>query len=162
MRVFLTLAALLAVIGRLGVYKVGPAGDEPEMQISRDGDRPAHPGPPQGVFTGDVMMKPLFGPAGCSKVHAGQLSFSAGARSYWHSHPAGQRLIVTSGTGWIQQWGGAKQLIKTGDVIWTPPGVKHWHGATSSTEMSHIAIQEEVDGRFVDLMENVSDEQYLG
>lgn len=82
--------------------------------------------------------------------------------SAWHTHPAGQRLIVTSETGWVQQWGDARHEISTGDVVWTPPGVKHWHGATSNGEMTHIAIQEEVDGRFVDWMEKVSDEEYLG
>jgi quercetin dioxygenase-like cupin family protein len=78
----------------------------------------------------------------------------------WHSHPAGQTLIVTSGTGWVQEWGGQKQAIQPGDVVWTPPGVKHWHGATANEGMTHIAMQEHVDGKVVEWMEQVSSEQY--
>ncbi|KQH81327.1 hypothetical protein AO501_07000 [Mycobacterium gordonae] len=131
------------------------------MQITHEGDRPAMVGPVQ-FFTGDVTMKQLFGPAGSSKAHGGQLTFAAGARSVWHTHPAGQRLIVIEGSGWVQQWGGDRRQINSGDVIWTPAGIKHWHGATASSAMTHIAIQDEVDGRFVDWLEQVSDEQYLG
>ncbi|KZS69825.1 (R)-mandelonitrile lyase [Mycobacterium pseudokansasii] len=160
MRGVLTLAALVAAYGRLGVFKASPGGGETDMRISREGDRPGGPGPQQ-FFTGDVVLKPLFGPVGSANSFGGQLTFAAGARSVWHTHPAGQTLIVTSGTGWVQQWGGMRQQINPGDVIWTPPGVKHWHGATPSGEMTHIAIQEEVDGRFVDWLEKVSDEQYL-
>jgi len=134
---------------------------EPDMQITHEGERPAMPGPEQ-FFTGGVTMKQLFGPAGSSKSHAGQLTFAAGARSVWHTHPAGQRLIVVEGTGWVQQWGGARQEINPGDVVWTPAGIKHWHGATDSSSMTHIAIQDEVEGRFVDWLEQVSDDQYLG
>ncbi len=134
---------------------------EPEMQITHEGDRPAMVGPVQ-FFTGDVTMKQLFGPAGSSKAHGGQLTFAAGARSVWHTHPAGQRLIVIEGSGWVQQWGGDRRQINSGDVIWTPAGIKHWHGATASSAITHIAIQDEVDGRFVDWLEQVSDEQYLG
>lgn len=133
---------------------------QPEMQITHEADRPAMDGPAQ-FFTGDVTMKQLFGPAGSSKAHGGQLTFAAGARSVWHTHPAGQRLIVTEGTGWVQQWGGPRQQINPGDVVWTPAGVKHWHGATPGTAMTHIAIQDEVDGRFVDWLEQVSDDDYL-
>lgn len=139
---------------------VDPAGDATSMRISRDDARPPSPGP-QTFFTGDVTMKPLFGPVGAANAFAGQLTFAPSARSAWHTHPAGQTLIVTSGTGWVQQWGGVRQQINPGDVIWTPPGVKHWHGATTSGEMTHIAIQEELDGRFVDWLEKVSDEQYF-
>ena len=88
------------------------------------------------------------------------MSFAPGARSAWHTHPLGQILIVTDGTGWIQQWGGPVEEIRTGDVIWIPPGVKHWHGATATTSMTHIAIQEQLNGRVVDWMEKVTDEQY--
>lgn len=160
MRGIVTLAAFVAAYSRLGVFKLGPTGAEEAMRISRDGDRPATPGPHE-FFTGDVTVKPLFGPAGSANAFGGQLTFAAGARSVWHTHPAGQTLIVTAGTGWIQQWGGDRQQINPGDVIWTPAGVKHWHGATPSGELTHIAIQEMVDGRFVDWLEKVSDEQYL-
>jgi quercetin dioxygenase-like cupin family protein len=88
------------------------------------------------------------------------VSFEPCARSAWHTHPAGQTLIVTSGVGWIQEWGGQKREIRAGDVIWTPPGAKHWHGATAASPMTHIAIQEHVNGKVVDWMEQVSDEQY--
>jgi quercetin dioxygenase-like cupin family protein len=91
---------------------------------------------------------------------SGLVTFAPGARSAWHTHPAGQLLIVTSGTGWVQEEGGEKREIKPGDVIWTPPGVKHWHGATATTSMGHIAITSVVDGKNVDWAEKVSDEQY--
>ncbi|MCV7075989.1 (R)-mandelonitrile lyase [Mycobacterium szulgai] len=159
MRRILMLATFLAAIARFGLFKTS-SGDEADMRISRDDERPAMPGP-QEFFTGDVTMKPLFGPADSSDAHGGQLTFAAGARSAWHTHPAGQRLIVTSGTGWIQQWGSDRQQINPGDVIWTPAGVKHWHGATSSAPMTHIAIQDEVAGRYVDWLEKVSDDEYL-
>lgn len=161
MRGILTLAAFVAAYAGLGLFKASPSGVGAGMRISRDGDRPGRPGP-EKYFTGDVIMKPLFGPAGSSTVFGGQITYSACARTLWHSHPAGQTLIVTSGTGWVQEWGGAKQEVHPGDVIWTPPGVKHWHGATTSGEMTHIAIQGTVDGSFIDCMEKVSDEQYLG
>jgi quercetin dioxygenase-like cupin family protein len=90
-----------------------------------------------------------------------EVTFTPCARTAWHTHPAGQTLIVTTGTGWIQQWGGQKHSIKPGDVIWTPPGVKHWHGATDGSAMTQIAIQDSVDGKPVDWLENVTDEQYL-
>jgi quercetin dioxygenase-like cupin family protein len=140
---------------------VSPGKSADGMTVSRDNSRPASPGP-QAFFTGDVTMKPLFGPAGSANAFGGHLTFAPSARSAWHTHPAGQTLIVTSGTGWVQQWGGERQQINPGDVVWTPPGVKHWHGATSSDEMTHIAIQEAVDGRFVDWLEKVTDEQYSG
>ena len=108
-------------------------------------------------------MKPLFSPHDLvTTTGGGQVTFSPCARSAWHTHPAGQTLIVTSGTGWVQQWGGERQQMNTGDVVWTPPGVKHWHGATDVDTVTHIAIQDTVDGRNVDWMEQVSDQQYFG
>ena len=105
-------------------------------------------------------MDPQFGALDQSRVSAGHVMFEPGARSAWHTHPAGQILIVTSGTGWVQEWNGQKREIKPGDVIWTPPGVRHWHGATATNAMSHLAIQESVDGKNVEWMEQVSDDQY--
>lgn len=131
------------------------------MEISRQEARPASEGPAE-TFTGRVSVKPLFGPNDVRTASAGHVTFSPCARSAWHTHPAGQTLIVTAGTGWVQEWGGHKQQINPGDVIWTPPGVKHWHGATDTETMTHIAIQDSVDGRNVDWMEHVSDGQYLG
>jgi len=111
-------------------------------------------------FTGDVTVKPLFDPNGVRTFGSAEVSFTPCARTAWHTHPAGQTLVVTSGTGWIQQWDGAKQAINPGDVIWTPPGVKHWHGATDTTSMTHLAIQASVDGSPVDWMEHVTDAEY--
>jgi quercetin dioxygenase-like cupin family protein len=121
--------------------------------------RPSTNGPAEN-FTGSVLVEPLFAPTAHTRGSAASVTFSPCARSAWHSHPAGQTLIVTSGRGWVQEWGGSRKEIKVGDVIWTPPGVKHWHGATAGDEMTHIAIQEQVQGKVVDWMEHVSDEQY--
>lgn len=112
------------------------------------------------TFTGSVDVEFLFRieePASGARVN-----FAPGARTAWHSHPLGQTLIVTEGTGWTQEWGGGIREIQVGDVILVPPNVKHWHGATATTDMSHIAIQESLNGSPVDWMEPVSDEQYLG
>ncbi|KMM95136.1 (R)-mandelonitrile lyase [Pseudomonas lini] len=137
------------------------AADEPEntMQIARNGEQPSVLGSSSN-FVGTVRVDPLFAARPPSRVTAGAVTFQPGARSAWHTHPAGQNLIVTSGVGWIQQEGGEKIVIKPGDVIWTPPGVKHWHGATNSTGMTHLAIQEVQDGKNVEWLEPVTDEQY--
>ena len=111
-------------------------------------------------FTGAVQVQELFPADDPSRTSGGKVTFEPGARSAWHTHPLGQILIVTDGTGWVQQWGGPIEEIRKGDVIWIPPGVKHWHGATPTTAMTHIAIQESLDGKVVDWMEHVSDEQY--
>ncbi|MFG1931130.1 cupin domain-containing protein [Mycobacterium sp. NPDC048908] len=130
------------------------------MEISADESRPAADGPAD-TFTGQVSVKPLFGPNAVRTFSSAHVTFTPCARTAWHTHPAGQTLVVTARTGWIQQWGGDKLEINPGDVIWTPPGVKHWHGATDSNTMSHIAIQDSVDGKPVDWLEHVTDDQYL-
>ncbi|WP_191833314.1 cupin domain-containing protein [Pseudomonas fluorescens] len=130
-----------------------------KMTITPNGSQPSARGAAE-YFTGSVRVDPLFGPTAPSRTSGGHVTFDAGARSAWHTHPLGQTLIVTAGTGWTQEWGGEKQVIKPGDVVWCPPGVKHWHGATATTGMSHIAIQEVLDGKNVEWMEHVSDEQY--
>lgn len=129
------------------------------MDISRQDTRSPSAGPAE-TFTGEVSVTPLFGTNDVRTISAAEVTFKPCARSAWHTHPGGQTLIVTSGTGWVQEWGGRKQRINSGDVIWTPPGVKHWHGATGSDTMTHIAIQGTVDGRNVDWMEHVTDDQY--
>jgi quercetin dioxygenase-like cupin family protein/quinol monooxygenase YgiN len=129
------------------------------MRVQRSGSQPTSKGPTAN-FTGTVTVVPLFQATEHRHASAASVSFAPNARSAWHSHPAGQTLIVTSGTGWVQQWGGEKQEIHVGDVIWTPPGVKHWHGATSTTAMTHTAMQEGVDGKVVEWMEHVTDAQY--
>jgi quercetin dioxygenase-like cupin family protein len=111
-------------------------------------------------FTGSVRVEPLFGAHAPSTASGAAVTFEPGARSAWHTHPAGQLLIVTAGVGRIQQAGGPVQEIGPGDVIWTPSGVKHWHGATPNTAVTHTAIQEAVNGKNVEWMEKVSDEQY--
>jgi quercetin dioxygenase-like cupin family protein len=103
----------------------------------------------------------LFEPPPPARLAALSVTFEPGARTAWHTHPLGQTLVVTSGCGWTQCWGEARQEIRAGDVIWCPPGTKHWHGATSTTAMTHIAILEKLDGKAVDWMEKVSEEQYL-
>jgi quercetin dioxygenase-like cupin family protein len=155
-----TLAAIVAAAASFSLYKATPAGADEAMEISPDESRPATQGSAD-TFTGQVSVKPLFNPNALRTTSAAEVTFTPCARTAWHTHPAGQTLIVTTGTGWIQRWGGQKQSIKPGDVVWTPPGVKHWHGATDSSAMTHIAIQDSVDGRPVDWLEHVTDEQYL-
>ncbi len=113
-------------------------------------------------FTGSVSIKPLYNPNPASNGGAGQVTFEAGARTAWHTHPAGQRLIVTAGSGWVQEWGGERHDITAGDVVWFAPGVKHWHGASSTEAMTHIAVQDTVDGSNADWLEQVTDTQYEG
>jgi quercetin dioxygenase-like cupin family protein len=131
------------------------------IQIMPGGSRPTSKGAAP-TFTGPVSIAPLFGMKDQTRITVGHVTFEPGARAAWHTHPAGQILIVTDGTGWVQQWGGKKSEMKAGDVVWIPPSVKHWHGATKTNAMTHIAIQEMVDGRNVDWMEAVSDEQFGG
>jgi quercetin dioxygenase-like cupin family protein len=145
-------AASLALLGAAPAYAQ-------TMQISPNGSRPSTKGAAEH-FTGSVIVEPLFGANDNMRSTGGRVTFEPGARSAWHTHPAGQILIVTSGTGWVQEEGGEKREIKPGDVIWTPPGVKHWHGATATNSMSHIAITNMVDGKNVEWMEKVGDEQY--
>src|SRR4030088_2872454 len=111
-------------------------------------------------FTGSVRVQSLFDANKPARSTGGLVTFQPGARSAWHTHPLGQTLIVTDGVGWIQQSGGPVQVIRKGDVVWIPAGVKHWHGATPTTTMTHIAFQEQLDGRAVDWLEKVTDEQY--
>ena len=111
-------------------------------------------------FTGSVQVQELFPAYDPSRTSGGKVTFEPGARSAWHTHPLGQILIVTDGTGWVQQWGGPIEEIRKGDVVRIPAGVKHWHGATPSTAMTHIAIQEQLNGKAVEWMEKVTDEQY--
>jgi quercetin dioxygenase-like cupin family protein len=129
------------------------------MQITRAGSQPSRQGPAEN-FTGAVRVDPLFPAREPGRVSAGSVTFEPGARTAWHTHPLGQSLIITSGLGWVQREGGPIEDVRPGDVVWFPPGLKHWHGATPTTAMTHIAIQEALDGKNVDWMEKVSDEQY--
>jgi quercetin dioxygenase-like cupin family protein len=129
------------------------------MEITRSGSQPSRKGPAE-YFTGSARIDPLFQAPDPARVSGGSVTFEPGARTAWHTHPLGQTLIVTSGCGWVQREGGPIEEIRPGDVIWFPPGEKHWHGATPTTAMTHIAIQESLNGKNVDWMEKVSDEQY--
>lgn len=129
------------------------------MEIYRNGARPAVNGPAD-TFTGAVRIEPVFDANQTSAVSAARVTFAPGARSAWHTHPKGQRLIVTEGVGWTQVEGGPVEEIRVGDVVWCPPGIRHWHGATPTASMTHIAIQEAVDGTPVKWMEHVTDKQY--
>ena len=129
------------------------------MKITRAGSQASLKGPAEW-FTGTVRVDPLFQAAEPGRVGGGHVTFEPGARSAWHTHPLGQTLIVTSGLGWAQAEGGPIEEIRPGDVIWFPAGLKHWHGATPTTAMTHIAITESLDGKNADWMEKVSDEQY--
>jgi len=129
------------------------------MEIKRSGSRPAIDGPPD-CFTGTVRVHSLLDAPAPARVCSALVSFEPGARTVWHTHPLGQTLIVTSGIGWLQREGGAIEEVKPGDVIWFEPGEKHWHGASATIGMSHIAIQEARDGSPVDWLEPVSEAQY--
>ena len=131
------------------------------MEIARAGSRKLDRGPAD-YFTGVVRIERLFDRSEPARVAAASVTFEPGARTAWHTHPLGQTLIVTAGRGWAQRWGGPREEIGVGDVISFPPGEKHWHGATATAAMTHIAIQEKLDGQAVEWLEQVSDEQYLG
>jgi quercetin dioxygenase-like cupin family protein len=130
------------------------------MKITRNGAQPSGRGP-EAWFTGTVRVDPLFQAEEPARVAAASVTFEPGARTAWHTHPLGQTLIVTAGVGRAQREGGPVEEIRPGDVVWFPPGEKHWHGAAPTTAMTHIAIQEKLDGKMVDWMEHVSDAHYL-
>ena len=139
----------------------GIAGQEEAsaMQIIRSGTQPFRKGQPE-FFTGAVRVDPLASVRAPSRVAASYVTFEPGARTAWHTHPLGQTLVVAAGVGWVQQEGKPVEEIRPGDVVWIPPGVKHWHGAAATTGMTHIAITESLDGKNSEWMEKVSDEQY--
>jgi quercetin dioxygenase-like cupin family protein len=157
----LTLTALsfFAIAAAYSDEKKPPTDAGKKIEIARVGSQPSTKGKTE-YFTGSVRIDPLFSAIDPSRVSGGSVTFEPGARSAWHTHPAGQILIVTAGCGWVQQWGEKIQEMRPGDVIRIPPGVKHWHGATATTSVTHIAIQEAVNGKAVDWLEKVSDEEY--
>src|SRR4051812_23635647 len=150
---------LLAAMALILVHASSASMSAQTVSVLKNGSRPSQKGPPE-YFTGSVRIDPLFDPQAPARAASAWVTFEPGARTAWHTHPAGQRLIVTSGLGWVQQWRGRTEEIRPGDVVWIPPGVKHWHGATPTTAMSHIAIQETIEGKAVEWMEQVTDEQY--
>jgi quercetin dioxygenase-like cupin family protein len=130
------------------------------MDIKRNGSQASLPGPAE-YFTGTVRIDPLFVAGPPARAVGVSVTFEPGARTAWHTHPLGQTLVVTAGCGRVQRWGGPVEEIRPGDVIWFAPGEKHWHGAAPTTAMTHLAVQEQLDGKTADWMEPVSDEQYL-
>ena len=129
------------------------------MEIKRSGSQPSGKGPAE-YFTGQVRIDPLFAPPEPARVAMALVTFEPGARTAWHTHPLGQTLIITAGCGWVQRKGGEIEEVRQGDVVWFAAGEKHWHGAKATTAMSHIAIQEKLNGSPVDWMEQVSEEEY--
>jgi quercetin dioxygenase-like cupin family protein len=129
------------------------------MQITKVGSKPSAKGPGDW-FTGAVRIDPLFDPNNSRRSAAANVTFEPGARTAWHTHPLGQTLIITSGHGWVQREGGSIEEVFSGDVVWFEPNEKHWHGATATNGMSHIAIQENLNGKLVDWMEKVTEEDY--
>ncbi len=142
-----------------GAPPVASSEDSQTISITRSGSQPSAKGPAE-YFTGSVRVDPLFKANDPSRTSGALVTFEPGARTVWHAHPLGQILIVTAGAGWVQQWGAPIEEIRQGDVVRIPPGQKHWHGATATTGMTHNAIQEYLDGKVVEWMEKVSDEQY--
>jgi quercetin dioxygenase-like cupin family protein len=132
---------------------------EDSMEITRCGSTPTRRGPAD-YFTGTVWQDPIIEAPAPALIRGAQVSFEPGARTAWHTHPLGQTLHVVSGAGRVQTWGGPVQEIRAGDTVWIPPNEKHWHGAAPTTGMVHIALQEALDGKHVEWMEHVSDEQY--
>lgn len=131
------------------------------MNIDRIGDRPSTPGAPE-YFTGSVRLDPLFQAPEPARAMGASVTFEPGARTAWHTHPLGQTLVVVSGCGLVQRRGGPIETVRPGDVVWFPPGEKHWHGATATVAMTHVAIQEALDGTAVEWLEHVSDAEYAG
>ena len=131
------------------------------MEIKKSGSQPSGRGPAD-YFTGTVRVDPLFQAPDPARVRGASVTFEPGARTAWHTHPLGQTLIITSGRARVQSWGGPVEEVQSGDVVWFPPGEKHWHGATPAAAMTHIAIQEALGDKTVDWMEKVSDDQYDG
>lgn len=136
-----------------------PAASAGEQRIIHAGEQASIAGPEQ-FFTGRVRIDPVWQADDHLNASGGLVTFEPGARSAWHTHPAGQRLLVTAGVGLVQEWGQPLQVIRPGDVVWCPPGVKHWHGAAPNTGMTHLAVTPSLDGKNVNWMEKVSDEQY--
>jgi quercetin dioxygenase-like cupin family protein len=148
-----------AVANSMGCSPKGRLFRNTKMEIKRSGSQPSGKGPSEW-FTGAVRIDPLFQAPDPALVQGASVTFEPSARTAWHTHPLGQTLIITSGCGRAQRWGGPIEEIRPGDVVWFAPGEKHWHGAAPTTAMTHIAIQEKLDGKVVEWMEQVSDEQY--
>ena len=159
---------LIATASAVGLIATGAAGasdalaaEAETVLVTRAGSQASAVGP-SAIFTGAVRIDAPFKGSGAARIGGATVTFEPGARTAWHTHPLGQTLVVLSGCGRVQSEGGPKTEIRPGDIVWCPPKEKHWHGATTTTAMTHIAIQEQLDGKVVDWMEKVSDEQYQG
>jgi len=161
MRIFVANAIMLSTLvsGAQSQTTKGPRVEQETIKIWRSGSQPARQGSAEN-FTGSVRVDPLFQANAPARASGSLVTFESGARTAWHIHPLGQILIVTAGTGRVQRWGDPVEETHQGDVVWIPPGQKHWHGAAPNSSMAHIAIVEELDGKTVDWMEKVSDAQY--
>lgn len=157
MRIFVTIVISFCMLA-FGVHGQ-TSKDQGAIRIIRSGSQPSREGPP-AHFTGSVRVDPLFQANAPARASGALVTFEPSARTAWHTHPLGQILIVTTGTGRVQRWGDPVQEVHQGDVVWIPPGQKHWHGAAPNSSMAHIAIVEELDGKTVDWMETVSDAEY--
>lgn len=149
--------SIVAIIAMIATAM--PAYANTEVVVTRSGSQPSAAGSPDN-FTGSVRVDDRFSGTAPARIGGATVTFEPGARTAWHSHPLGQTLIVTAGVGRVQHWGGPVQEIRPGDTVWIPPGVKHWHGASATVGMSHIAFSEALDGKTVDWMEKVTDDQY--
>lgn len=155
-------ALLLAGSAAQGMAQTVPApmaAGAMSQTVTRTGSLPSSKGATE-YFTGEVRVDPLFAPSDVTPYAGAYVTFAAGARSAWHTHPTGQRLIITAGTGWTQVWGGKLIELHVGDVVWCPPGVKHWHGALANSSMTHLALTGTVNGKNVDWMEKITDSEY--
>lgn len=157
MRIFVGITISLCML--TSVAQSQASKDRSAIRILRSGSQPSRQGPAEN-FTGSVRVDPLFQSTAPARASGSLVKFEPGARTAWHTHPLGQILIVTAGTGRVQRWGDSVEEIHQGDVVWIPPGQKHWHGAAPKSSMTHIAILEQLDGNVVDWMEKVSDAQY--
>src|SRR6266700_691183 len=157
MRIFVTIAISLCMLALDANSRTSK--DQGAIRIMRSGSKPSRQGPAEN-FTGSVRVDPLFQANAPARASGSLVTFEPGARTAWHTHPLGQILIVTAGTGRVQRWGDPVEEIRQGDVVWIPPGQKHWHGAAPNSSMAHIAIVEQLDGKSVEWMEKVSDAQY--
>ena len=155
-RALLNKAAAAAAMLLIAVPRLRAGG---EMDIKRNGSQPSGKGPAEW-FNGTVRIDPLFDAPPPARAAGASVTFEPGARTAWHTHPLGQTLIVTAGFGRVQRWGGKVEEVRPGDVVWFKPGEKHWHGASPTTAMTHVAIHEKLDGKAVDWMEHVSDDKY--
>jgi quercetin dioxygenase-like cupin family protein len=159
------LPAMVATVGAAGQTSVAAKSQlakttrSGSMKITRNASQPFRKGPAE-YFTGSVRIDQPFQGSAPARVGGAFVTFEPGARTAWHTHPLGQTLIVTSGLGWVQVEGSAKEEIRPGDVVWFPAGEKHWHGATVTSPMTHIAVAEALDGKTVDWMEQVTDDEY--